>query len=70
MSDTAQTQKKGNGWIVILMIGAFFTVLSTTVMSNVIPVIMKEFDVSTSAAQWLTTMYMLIAAILVRHQPF
>lgn len=70
MSDTAQTQKKGNGWLVILMIGAFFTVLSTTVMSNVIPVIMNEFDVSTSAAQWLTTMYMLIAAILVPTSAF
>lgn len=70
MSEHVPEKSKGNGWIIILMIGAFFTVLSTTVMSNVIPVIMTEFDVSTSAAQWLTTMYMLIAAILVPTSAF
>lgn len=70
MSTHPSSAKKGNGWIIILMIGAFFTVLNSTVMSNVIPVIMKEFDVTTSAAQWLTTIYMLTAAIVVPTSAF
>ncbi len=63
-------QKKGNGWIIILMIGAFFTVLNSTIMSNVIPIIMEEFSVSSTAGQWLTTIYMLTAAILVPTSAF
>ncbi|MFK0522047.1 hypothetical protein ACINKY_07510 [Paenibacillus illinoisensis] len=65
MSSIDQSEKKGYGWLVILMIGAFFTVLSTTLMSNATPIVMKEFDVSATAAQWLTTIYMLTAGIII-----
>ncbi|MDF2921752.1 MAG: transporter [Paenibacillaceae bacterium] len=70
MPSNDSTEKKGYGWLVILMIGAFFTVLSTTLMSNVTPIVMTEFNVSATAAQWLTTIYMLTAGIIIPTSAF
>lgn len=70
MTSTDSPSQKGYGWLVILMVGAFFTVLSTTLMSNATPIIMVEFKVSASAAQWLTTIYMLTAGVLIPTSAF
>lgn len=70
MVSSENSPKKSYTWLIILMVGAFFTVLSTTLMSNVTPIIMSEFEVSAFSAQWLTTAYMLTAGILVPTSAF
>ncbi|WP_081757149.1 DHA2 family efflux MFS transporter permease subunit [Gorillibacterium massiliense] len=70
MSSTKTPPKQSYGFLVILMVGAFFTVLCSTLMSNVTPIIMSKFGISASTAQWMTTVYMLTAGILVPTSAF
>ena len=39
------------------MIGAFVGVLNQTLMTTILPEIMKDFTVSSSTAQWLTQQF-------------
>lgn len=39
-------------------------------MMKVTPIVMTEFDVSASGAQWLTTIYMLTAGVLIPTSAF
>lgn len=51
--------------ITILILGTFLTAFNQTVMSVATPQVMKDLDVSTATAQWLTTAYMLVNGVLV-----
>ncbi|WP_233276941.1 MFS transporter, partial [Staphylococcus aureus] len=54
-----------NRVIAVVMIGAFVGVLNQTLMTTILPEIMKDFTVSSSTAQWLTTIFMLVNGIMI-----
>lgn len=49
----------------VLLAGAFVMVLNETVMSVALPPVMKDFGITASAGQWLTTIYMLVMAVVI-----
>ncbi|QAY66919.1 DHA2 family efflux MFS transporter permease subunit [Paenibacillus protaetiae] len=51
--------------VVALIIGAFVSILNETLLGNALPDLMKQFSVSASTIQWLTTAYMLVIGVLV-----
>jgi DHA2 family lincomycin resistance protein-like MFS transporter len=52
--------------VVKLLVGATFTViLNETIMTNAVPRLMVDFDISPRAAQWLSTVFMLTLAALI-----
>ncbi len=54
-------------WIVIavLLVSTFVVILNETIMGVALPRLMDELDVSASAAQWLTTAFLLTMAIVI-----
>lgn len=63
-------EKPPYGMIAILFIGAFVALLNNTLLNVALPTIMKEFDVSASVVQWITTGYMLVNGILIPASAF
>lgn len=61
----AQARGRGTALIWILLAGAFVMVLNETVMGVALPPLMAEFGITASAGQWLTTVYMLVMAVLI-----
>src|SRR5690606_27666077 len=51
--------------IALLLVSTFVVFLNETIMSVAIPHLMKDLDVSASAAQWLTTAFLLTMAIVI-----
>ncbi len=51
--------------IVVLMAGTFIAALNQTLVTPAIPAIMKQMHVSASTAQWLTTGFTLVNAIMI-----
>ena len=51
--------------IAALMIGSFVSILNQTLLSTALPQIMKDFQISASTGQWLTTAFMLVNAIMI-----
>ncbi|MFC7392143.1 DHA2 family efflux MFS transporter permease subunit [Scopulibacillus cellulosilyticus] len=51
--------------IFVLIMGAFVAILNQTLMNVALPKIMNDFNVTTSTAQWLTTIYMLVNGVLI-----
>lgn len=51
--------------IVLLMCASFVVVLNETIMGVTLPTLMKELDIAASAAQWLTTAFLLTSAVVV-----
>ncbi|MFB9769922.1 MDR family MFS transporter [Lactiplantibacillus modestisalitolerans] len=51
--------------IAILLIGTFCTVLNQTILTTAFPTLMKDFDITTSTVQWLTTGFMLVNGIMI-----
>ncbi|WP_373470662.1 MDR family MFS transporter [Carnobacterium alterfunditum] len=49
----------------VILMGSFVTILNQTLMSTALPSIMKEFSITATQGQWLTTAYMLINGIMV-----
>lgn len=47
------------------MIGTFCTVLNQTLLATAFPTLMKEFDISASTVQWLTTGFLLVNGIMI-----
>lgn len=64
---TAQTnEKKGSyGILAILMVGAFISILNSTLLNIALPSIQTDLGVETSTVQWLTTGYMLVNGIMI-----
>ncbi|MFC0461075.1 MDR family MFS transporter [Enterococcus villorum] len=51
--------------VVVLLIGTFCTVLNQTLLTTAFPTLMKEFDISASSVQWLTTGFLLVNGIMI-----
>ncbi|WP_432718010.1 DHA2 family efflux MFS transporter permease subunit [Staphylococcus equorum] len=51
--------------ISILMLGTFVAVLNQTLLTTALPSIMNQMSVSSSTAQWLTTIFMLVNGIMI-----
>lgn len=51
--------------LIALLLGAMVRLLNETLLGNALTVLMKEFDVTASTIQWLSTAYMLVVGVLV-----
>lgn len=60
----ASSLRKGP-MLTALLIGAFVAFLSENLLTNAFPGLMREFNVSASTIQWLSTGYMLVIGVLV-----
>lgn len=49
----------------VITLGAFISLFNQTVMAPALPALMREFGVTAGAAQWVTTIYMLVSGIMV-----
>lgn len=51
--------------VAVLLIGTFCTVLNQTLLTTAFPTLMKDFDISASSVQWLTTGFLLVNGIMI-----
>ncbi len=51
--------------VAVVVLGAFLALLNQTVMSPALPVIMADFAIDASAAQWIMSIYPLVSGIMV-----
>lgn len=51
--------------IVVLMVGTFCVILNQTLLATAFPTLMKDFNISTSTVQWLTSGFILVAGIMI-----
>lgn len=51
--------------VLVLMVGSFCTILNMTLMNTAFPAIMKDFSITTSTVQWLTTGFMMVNGIMI-----
>ena len=65
LADYQKNFKKIVFIIAILVSGGFITMFSETVLTPALPSIMEETSVSTNVAQWLTTGFILVSAIMI-----
>ncbi len=70
MNTQGTMEKPPYAMIAILFVGAFVSLLNETLLNVALPSIMKDFDVSASAVQWLSTGYMLVNGILIPASAF
>lgn len=54
-----------NFMVIMMLLGAFLTLLAETFLNNALPTIMKELSVSQSTAQWLSTGYLMVAGLMI-----
>ncbi|MBU3217412.1 DHA2 family efflux MFS transporter permease subunit (plasmid) [Clostridium estertheticum] len=59
-----ESSKKRNLIIAVIMIGAFISSLSMSLLSAALPSIMRDFKVTANIGQWLTTIYMMVMGIM------
>ena len=64
MADWGLTRKQ-SVLLIVLVFGTFVTVLNQTVVAPALPSIMSEMNVDAAVAQWLTTGFTLVNAIMV-----
>ncbi len=50
--------------IALLLVSAFVVILNETIMGVALPHLMADLDITASAAQWLTTAFMLTMAVV------
>lgn len=65
MTTQAETKFKTGPILTVLLIGAIAAVLNQTVLNVALPTLSTEFDVPTSTAQWLITLYMLVNGVFI-----
>lgn len=68
MSTTVDTHGKpyNRGLLIaVLLVGTFCTVLNQTILTTAFPTLMKDFNITTSTVQWLTTGFMLVNGIMI-----
>ncbi len=70
MNTQGAMEKPPYAMIAILFVGAFVSLLNETLLNVALPSIMKDFDVSASAVQWLSTGYMLVNGVLIPASAF
>ncbi|WAI00332.1 MDR family MFS transporter [Methanogenium organophilum] len=61
----AQLTRKQTIMTIVLVAGAFISVLNQTIVSPALPGIMSELGVDVSTAQWLITIFTLVMAIMI-----
>ncbi|HTM78599.1 MAG TPA: MFS transporter, partial [Devosia sp.] len=49
----------------LLLVSAFVVILNETIMGVALPHLMHDLDITASAAQWLTTAFMLTMAVVI-----
>ncbi len=64
-SDEAQTSARNRLVIGLMLVSAFVVILNETIMGVAIPVLMRDLKVDASAAQWLSTAFMLTMAVVI-----
>jgi len=63
--------KSGNGVLLfVLLAGMFVNLLNVSIINVMLPKIMTAFQISASAAQWLSTGFMLLTGIIITLVPF
>lgn len=65
MSEHVEKDLKVGLILTVLLIGAIAAILNQTVLNVALPTLSTEFDVSTTTAQWLVTLYMLVNGIFI-----
>lgn len=65
MSEQGRKDIKTAPILTVLLIGAIAAILNQTVLNVALPTLSTEFSVSTSTAQWLITLYMLVNGIFI-----
>ncbi len=63
--DDAATAARNRLVIALLLVSTFVVFLNETIMSVAIPHLMKDLGVTASAAQWLTTAFLLTMAVVI-----
>ncbi|MEM5591042.1 DHA2 family efflux MFS transporter permease subunit [Niallia circulans] len=58
------------GFVLVLMIGTFLTIINQTLLVTALPKIMVDLDISAINAQWLITAFMLISGIMIPTSAF
>ena len=51
--------------VLVLIVGSFCTVLNGTLLSTALPSIMKDFNISTATAEWLSTAFLLVNGVMI-----
>lgn len=59
------SNKQRTSIFVTLMMGTFIVSMTTTVTANMLPAIMRDFNIITSTAQWLTSGATLVSGIMI-----
>ncbi|MBO0959312.1 DHA2 family efflux MFS transporter permease subunit [Neobacillus sp. MM2021_6] len=60
------TQQINKGLLLfVMLLGSFLSVLNQTILNVALPDLMKQFEVSASTVQWLSTGFMLVNGILI-----
>lgn len=63
--ETADTSARNRLVITLLLISTFVVILNETLMSVALPRLMEAFSIEASAAQWLTTAFLLTMAVVI-----
>lgn len=61
----ASTSVKRNGILIVMLMGAFVTILNQTLMNVALPSIMRDFGITASQGQWLSTGFMLVNGVMI-----
>ncbi len=64
-AQTKTTSVKRNGILIVMLMGAFVTILNQTLMNVALPSIMKDFNITASQGQWLSTGFMLVNGVMI-----
>ncbi|HEU4322783.1 MAG TPA: MDR family MFS transporter [Roseiflexaceae bacterium] len=60
-----QTSRRDMGIIFTMLVATFVVILNETIMNVALPKLMVELRIEASTVQWLTTIYMLVMAVLI-----
>lgn len=64
-NNIVESSKQRNAILVVMLMGAFVTILNQTLMNVALPSIMKEFTITASQGQWLSTGFMLVNGVMI-----
>lgn len=51
--------------VIVMLIGAFCSILNQTILATAFPTLMRAFSVSTATVQWLTTAFLMVNGIMI-----
>lgn len=68
--DIHGNQFKRAGFVLVLMLGTFLTIINQTLLVTALPKIMIDLDINANNGQWLITAFMLISGIMIPTSAF